>query len=100
MRRKILSCIFDFVEKHTIIVILSSLFFGILFFLAFKFIPLQSDYIDLLPPDSEPVKKLRYLSNELKGVGQFSIVIEPPSQSLTSAHVIKTIQRTPIMENY
>ena len=75
MRKKILLALYSFIEKHPLIVIAISFVFGIIFFLAFKFIPLQSDYIDLLPQKMQPVVKMRYLSKVLKGVGQFSLVI-------------------------
>jgi|GEM_PF-6685450 len=82
MRKKILSMLFDFIKRFPLLIIIISIILGSLFFLAFKFIHLQSDYIDLLPPKSEPVRKLKYLSEKLKGVGQFSVVIESKSKDI------------------
>ncbi len=80
MRKKFLSYIYSFITKHPILIIIISLFLGALFFLAFRFIPLEADFINLLPQDSKPVKNLKFLTEKLKGVGQFSIVIESKKQ--------------------
>ncbi len=80
MRKKILSYIFNYIIKHPVLVILISSFLGLIFVLALRILPLQADYINLLPQDSEPVKNLKFLSEKLKGVGQFSIVIESESE--------------------
>lgn len=80
MRQKIISALYQFIKKYPVLVIILSVIMGVLFFLAFRFIELKSDYIDLLPPKSEPVVTLKYLSEKLKGVGQFSIVIESRSK--------------------
>lgn len=82
MRKKILSYIFDYITKHPVLIIMISLLLGIVFFLALKVLPLQADYIYLLPQDSEPVKNLKFLSEKLKGVGQFSIVIESENEDV------------------
>lgn len=82
MRRKVLSILYDFVTKHPFLIVILSLFLGILFFLAFRFVPLDADYINLLPRDSEPVRNLKFLTEKLKGVGQFSIVIESQKEDI------------------
>lgn len=82
MRKKILSYIFEFITRHPVLVILISVLLGGIFFLALKVLPLQADYINLLPQDSEPVKNLKFLSEKLKGVGQFSIVIESEAEDV------------------
>ena len=82
MRKKILEKLFQFILKRPLIVLISSLILGGLFFAAFIFIPLKSDYIDLLPPKSEPVVALKDLSQILKGVGQFSIVVQSSSEDI------------------
>lgn len=84
MRKRLLSLIFDYIQKIPLVIFIISILFGTIFFLAFRYIPLKSDFIDLLPQQSEPVKNLRFLSEKLKGVGQFSIVIESESQDKES----------------
>ena len=81
MRKRILNIIFNFITKYPLPVISLSLLLGIVFFISFKVLPLKSDYIELLPQNSEPVKNIRYLTKKLKGVGQFSIVIESESEN-------------------
>ena len=82
MRKKILLNIYNYIKKHPLLIIIISLFFGVLFFLAFRYIPLEADYINLLPQNSDPVKNLRFLTKKLKGVGQFSIVIESEKEEI------------------
>lgn len=84
MRKKIFSFAFKIISKHPFLIIFVFIFLGIIFFGAFKTINLKSDYIDLLPQNSESVKSIRYLSDKLKGIGQFSIVLESASKDSDS----------------
>ena len=82
MRKKIFAIIFNFTKKYPIFIISIFIILGILFLLAFKSIPLKSDYIDLLPQNAEPVKNIKYLTEKLKGVGQFSIAVQSESKDI------------------
>ncbi|MBN2545400.1 MAG: MMPL family transporter [Spirochaetes bacterium] len=82
MRNKALKYIFSKINKHPLMFIFLSLFLGMLFFLAFLYIPLKSDYIDLLPQNAEPVVNIKYLSKKLKGLGQFSLVVESKEKNI------------------
>ena len=76
MREKIFLFIYNSVKKKPALFVVLAFLCLFIFLLAYFNIPLKSDYIDLLPQKLEPVKKIKLLSEKLKGVGQFSIVIQ------------------------
>lgn len=76
MREKIFLFIYNSVKKKPALFVVLAFLCLFIFLLAYFNIPLKSDYIDLLPQELEPVKKIKLLCEKLKGVGQFSIVIQ------------------------
>jgi len=84
MREKIFLYIYNHIKNNSILFITVALLLLTIFLLAYFYIPLKSDYIDLLPQDLEAVKKIKILSNKLKGVGQLSIVIQSEKKDVNS----------------